>query len=195
MSEIPVAFSPDGRPARPTGDEDGRLQIWDAATGRQLFADADGQSRIERLAFAPDGRLMTAGWDGMVRVWDEPGRRELRRWRTGLGAITGLALSPDGGVVATCTTAEPNLRLWDSYSGRELPVSVGHSEGIASLRFTADGRDLVSVGSDRRVIRLEPVHRPRPGRSDSARSRSTPAPCPPRPTAPSWPTPRHWARP
>ncbi|GGY98925.1 nSTAND1 domain-containing NTPase [Streptomyces poonensis] len=71
-----MAFSPDSR-ALATGDEDGRIALWDVATGEKRTTLADSGD-ITSLAFSPDGRTLAVGSQDDIRLWNtapptEPG--------------------------------------------------------------------------------------------------------------------------
>jgi len=70
-----VAYSPDGRRLA-TGNGDGSVKIWDAATSRELLTLGGQRHGAGHVIFSPDGsRLASAGGDtGTVRVWDSTGK-------------------------------------------------------------------------------------------------------------------------
>ena len=103
-----VAMSPDGARVASVG-MDGRLRVWDAATGAELYAVehgplADGGLPIS-VAFSPNGALIATGGDGTysetVRVWEAADGTPVYTYRggyVGVGdiAITSVAFSPNG---------------------------------------------------------------------------------------------------
>jgi mitogen-activated protein kinase binding protein 1 len=56
-------------------------------------------------------------------------------------------IDPAGIYAATCSF-DKWIRLFDFYSGRCLARVSGHSELVTGVRFTQDGRRLISIGGD-----------------------------------------------
>ncbi len=64
-----LAFSPDGT-LLVSGDSEGDVQIWNAATGGLLATLKGHKLAVMDIAFAPDGRaFITGSRDGTVRAW------------------------------------------------------------------------------------------------------------------------------
>jgi WD40 repeat protein len=66
-----------------------------------------------------------------------------------------VALSPDGKLLAAGTnrwgsspTFPPVIHVWDLTTGREVHTLRGHDHRVVALRFTPDGKKLVSAGWD-----------------------------------------------
>jgi serine/threonine protein kinase/WD40 repeat protein len=139
-----LAIAPDGALAASIG-ADGRVGLWRPRDGASVGGFAAHRGPAHRVLFGAGG-LVTAGDDGAVRLWTQTGGR-LRELAHAKG-LYGLALAPDGVHLATSAVADPIVRVWDLASAappRELP---GHDKGVPDLRYTPDGRGLVTIDED-----------------------------------------------
>ncbi|MCC9609507.1 ankyrin repeat domain-containing protein [Blastopirellula sp. JC732] len=66
-----MEFSPDGKRLAAT-TWSGEVWIWEIPSGRPLLVLDDDVSRIESIAFLPDGSLVTANGTGTVHLWNLP---------------------------------------------------------------------------------------------------------------------------
>jgi WD40 repeat protein len=143
-------FSPDGRSVVTHLT---RLQRWDVATGKPLYADVSPlghTAAVRRLLFTPDGkRLVSTGEDGTIRTWDVAGARPLHTARLGPVPMAAWALTPDGGVLVG-VDEKLTLRRWCVTDGRALPdhelreakaLDIGLR--ACAVRVTPDGKELV----------------------------------------------------
>jgi WD40 repeat protein len=65
-----VAFSPDGQ-LLATASDNGRVRLWDPATGEHWSTLTVQARAVYGVAFSPDGRLLaTASDDKTARLWD-----------------------------------------------------------------------------------------------------------------------------
>ena len=137
-------MSPDGTRIATTGG-DGFVRIWDLATGKVLKSwQADDQRSVFTATFTPDGRhLLTSGWTGKVRLWDPTTGTELRQFGD-QSDFARTALSPDGKLIAASGKDGTSIVLYDAATGQKVRDISGHASHLAWLRFTPDGRRLVS---------------------------------------------------
>jgi WD40 repeat protein len=158
-----VEFSPEGRllAAIETDVDEkraGRVSVWDAKTRKLQFYTPSQGGQINSMAFSPDGRLLaTAGLDKMVWLFDASRAGKLVRQLIGHKSnINSVRFSPDGKILASASS-DGTVRLWDPANGREVrrlqvnggPEGVAHrTGGVRSVRFTSDGKWIVTVGED-----------------------------------------------
>lgn len=107
-----IAFSSDSR-LLASGGKDGKLRIWEAATGRELNTWLGHADEINSLAFSPDGHLLASA------------------------SVDPLPPSADGSRTASAL-AKDKIKLWDVSSGRELRSVPGYKV----INFSPDGRTL-----------------------------------------------------
>ncbi|MFL5245796.1 MAG: WD40 repeat domain-containing protein [Gemmataceae bacterium] len=170
-----VAFSPDGQRLA-TGCHDGAVRIWDVAKGlvikeikaHQITMPTPQPAAVYTLAWNNDGKqIASGGYDGSMKLWDatsgalvkefkaykekdfEKGHRE---------GVFSVAFSPDNKSLASCSS-DHTIKLWNVADGmvaREfvdpnLKPGAGpapaHPGWVYALRFTADGKYLLSIGS------------------------------------------------
>jgi WD40 repeat protein len=162
MAEVSsVTFSPDGKRLASAGGgffpQGGavhlwsEVHVWEAGTGRLLFALQGHTDRATSVVFSPDGtRLATASWDGTVRLWNADTGKEERVLHGHTDTVWSVAFSPDGKLLASAAR-DRTVRLWDLTSAQEPTVLNGHTQGVQSVAFSSDGETLASGSFDRTV--------------------------------------------
>jgi WD40 repeat protein len=158
-----LALSPDGKTLA-TGGGDREVKVWDVAADLAPRPYAGLEAPVRSLAISADGKtLVSSSADGAVEVWDTVS--EWQRWepiRFGAQDVR-IALSADGKLLATLPVGsvagklptDATLKVWDTASGRELPLpAVDLGRLSNAIAFTADGRSLVSAGGPIRLFGL-----------------------------------------
>lgn len=141
-----VAFSSDGKLIA-SGTKDKTAHIWDATTGEEKLAIRRHGLYITDLAFSPDGKtLVTAGNVRNIYLWDiGTGKRKMviKRHKSDISSV---AYSPDGTLLALGSRSG-DITIYDVDTMKPLKSFVGDHEVVAKVRFTADGKRLVSLDS------------------------------------------------
>jgi WD40 repeat protein len=152
---VSTALAPDGRRLA-VADFAGRVDLFDARTGRLVRTLRGDGPAVHAIAFAPHGqRLALGGGDGFVRLLDTTNGRETaalalpgdRKLVTGR-EVTDLAFSPDGGRLLTASRHD-GLRVWD-LAGHKSLWSAAVGERTRAV-FSPDGLRVISAGSDAAV--------------------------------------------
>jgi RNA polymerase sigma factor (sigma-70 family) len=154
-----VAFSPDGKSVWACS-QDGRVLVWDSATGEARDGLRDDGCKYLAMALSPDGkRLLIGGTTDAVK--GEGGRKTETGWMamysTALNeliwhdvhdsAVRAVAFSPDGRRVAGACD-DGNVLVKDAASGKTV-LTPGRAPGpITAVAFSHNGKVLASAGSD-----------------------------------------------
>ncbi len=116
-----AAWSPDGRHIL-TGDDQGQIVLWDAASGQRERAFAGHAGPVLGLAFSPNGaRILSGGADKTARLWDAASGAELRRLGGHARPLNMVAFSPGGKYLLTADAQA--VRVWYA-DARDLAASV-----------------------------------------------------------------------
>jgi WD40 repeat protein/serine/threonine protein kinase len=155
-----AVFSPDGERIA-SASQDGKVTIWDARSGKQLFQFRAHDEHARSVAYSPDGRLLaTTSWDKTVKIWDVQTLADDRdpmplHTFTRRGPGFGVVFSPDGKRLASAgrrgTRRDGSgkqlaeVRIWDAVSGQELCTLEGEEQPVSSgLTFSPDGQFLAT---------------------------------------------------
>jgi WD40 repeat protein len=151
-----VAISPDGKTAA-ASPGNGEIQLWNAANG-QPTKTLIGRSRIgQTLQFSPDGATLAASADdAAIQLFETASGRskgvtappisaEFIRVRSlrFTGPDRAIALVPHGGSAV----------IWEVPSGTRLSTDGGHHEGITSIGFSQDGKEVLSATGGGAILR------------------------------------------
>jgi WD40 repeat protein/transcriptional regulator with XRE-family HTH domain len=149
-----LAFSPDGTLLL-TSSEDGMLIIWDVETG-ELLRDLPDFT-VYKVDFSPDGTRVAAATFSGLQVWTyTPDSAELITFEGSQAILTipdgssGI-FSPDGKQLAALSfgVAGGNaIKVQDAVTSEELLTLIGHTDWIAGLAFSPDGKRLASTSLD-----------------------------------------------
>jgi len=140
-----AALSPDGKYAV-TGDWDGTVRFFDAATGREEKRLGAHRDLVSGLAFSRDGKLLASASNyGDVTLWDLNRREPVAALASQLDAVHSLAISPDGRRLAAGGNGLQAIKLWDLATQQEVATLAGQGVIHTGLQFSPDGNALLSI--------------------------------------------------
>jgi WD40 repeat protein len=164
-----VEFSPDDRWLATASANSVRL--WDTQTPSAAPKILHGPSKINAIAFSPDGKtLATVGDDSSVRLWDitAPNPSDRMRALNGHGARwLNVGFSRDGQWMAA-SNADGAAQLWKWPDPTAATWILPHGKGgVYALAFSPDSKWL-ATGSDDKSVRMwnlldaDPSNNPKP---------------------------------
>jgi hypothetical protein len=119
-----------------TGGWDGKVKLWDAATGEDFRTSPDQGGLVFPVAFSSDGRrIVTGSADQTAKLWDASTGKELLTLRGHSDWIFCVAFSPDGQRIVT-GSGDHTMRVWEAatHSGANHQVAGRKNERPTPVR-------------------------------------------------------------
>ncbi len=140
--------------------QDPEVLVWDAESGKRQQFTIPGKRTCLRGEFTPDDRFLHT-WDRYFRpvpLLSLTPTGEINLWELATGRLahtiklpgrlpTAVGFRRDGRLVAL-GMSDGDVALWDVVAGTVRRYLKGHRGPVQSLTFSADGKRLISVGSD-----------------------------------------------
>jgi WD40 repeat protein len=141
-----VAFSADGKTLA-VGQEDGKITLWNVATGHKRSTLGGHESFVVSLAFAPDGATLASSGNGcLTRIWDVATASERFSFTGRTNTSAALCFSPDSRLLATSDHITPTVRLWNMESGTEHASLKGPAGAVVGVAISPDGTTVAAAG-------------------------------------------------
>lgn len=164
-----AVFSPDGSRIafggghyQWAGSLDRSIRVWDLTTD-QVRTLGSHSELVGGLSWSPDGRtLASCSWSGEIKLWDLASGTELPPLPSPVvhRVVLRVSFSPDGRYLAAAGGGMPNttgsIDLYDVPARKWVRNYRGHSTSVCDVRFSADGRRLVSASFDG-TVKIWPV--------------------------------------
>lgn len=145
-----VTFSPDGL-SLASSDTNGKIQIWDAVNGQQLFFCQGHNSWVWNVAFAPNAPVLAScGQDHTIKLWNTSNGECFKTLHGHSNIVTEIAFSPDGQLIASSST-DRTVKIWNSVTGESIQTLEGHSACVWSVDFHPKGQLLASAAEDNTI--------------------------------------------
>jgi WD40 repeat protein len=155
-----LAFSADGRRIAVGLGRSGGLRVIDSATGVELLADRDYGDRIQGLAFAPDGALITSSYDGQLRRYGLDLKLTVKRAAPDGKEPYGVSIDPSGRRVAVGYNDETPVTILDAKTLKPLSkakTSDLRDGDLAIVAWSREGATLVAGGLAQRNSRADGI--------------------------------------
>jgi len=129
------------------GMKDGRVSIWNFATGGLLHSLHEHTNEINALCFSQDGSLLASGGkDNLVVLYDVR-QGVAKRLEGHFARVLGLAFAPEDKTLVS-TSWDGTIRFW-SMANYQVALTLVHDGGpVNSVAFSPDGNLMATSGSD-----------------------------------------------
>ncbi|HEX5966739.1 MAG TPA: caspase family protein [Pyrinomonadaceae bacterium] len=117
----------------------GQIQLWDAASGRELGALKSHGRGVTKLVFSRDGKLIaSAASDNTIKIWDVENRREVRTLLGHTSNVESMDFTPDGRLLASASD-DGSTFIWDARNGEHLLTLISLDDGSEWMVVTPQG--------------------------------------------------------
>lgn len=125
------------------------LQVWDVATGQQIWEDP--------LAWSPEKWKLVHGvrMDECVQIWERNTWQSLRIYPGNSEKVISVAWSPDGNYLASATLAH-TVHIWNASTGELVTNYHGHNDRVTAAIWSPDGNWIASASADH-TVQIWPV--------------------------------------
>jgi WD40 repeat protein len=147
-----LAFSPCGRYVAAVWTGRGPVTLWKTGTSEKhielrLFSEDDTEDY--GVGFSPDGTGVVVLGRNLVRIWDLTTCQVLASFEA--PGSEALAVAPQANLIATAGLApesKANVTLWDPATLLAMREFEGHTQSVAAIAFSSDGKMLATGGRD-----------------------------------------------
>lgn len=140
-----AAFSPNGKQVITSGN-DGKLRIWDSATGQQLSL-FDAPDAITAAFFDSSENLIFALAKQSVTVWEASSHGKLHEFPHYAESLSANAIDHQGQRIIT-TGADNEAHVTTIIRSAQSTFLHGHAVTGLAARFTSDGKYAITDGSN-----------------------------------------------
>ena len=120
------------------------VQFWDVKTGKPL-QELRHENTFGTFALSANGKLLATGNREEIIVWDVPKRKQLRKIAVKDAYESLIVFSPDNETLASFSTADWIIHLWDIPSGKEKRQFAPHKVALAGMQFISGDKTLIAA--------------------------------------------------
>jgi WD40 repeat protein len=152
-----VALTEDGQYV--AASRSNQLFLYHVPTGRMVAKLTDGEIKaadgtpagvahrdlVQSLTFNRDGDLLASGSFREVKLWRRPSDVQQRKYDAA-AVVNALTVSPDKRLLAASSGNQ--VQIWTVDDGKVVATLQGHTDAVTGVRFTANGKQVVSSSKD-----------------------------------------------
>ena len=137
--------------------EDGRIELWDLASGDGILGGESLGERIHAVSFTPDGTALALGWgSATASIWEVPARADAATLVVEYPAnrVDAAAFSPGGSLILSGSYSDGSVvvEVRDVATGTLLATPTGHRGEVETVAFSRDGSTFASSSQDATIL-------------------------------------------
>jgi WD40 repeat protein len=135
-----------------SGLYNGTIEIWDIAAGVCIQKLMRHSCSVTSITAFTDNKLASASKNGTIRIWDIATGACIQTLKAHGDPVTFIIALTDYKLASVASGLEDaTIRIWDTAIDISNRILDGHSEGINSVAFSADGKQMASGSTDNTV--------------------------------------------
>jgi WD40 repeat protein len=153
-----VDFSPDGRTlASGSGDDEsrGEVKLWEVESGKSRLTLGTPGYRVKPIFFSNDGRFLAFS-NGQIWIWNTRIGTPLHALAQQEGGEITAAFNRDASLIVSGRT-DGLIMVREVLTGKVIKRWEAHPQGVTTVRFSHNGRWLVSGGEDKTIKIWDPT--------------------------------------
>lgn len=150
-----LTYSPDGQIIA-TGGDDGKVKLWNSASGFCFVTFVEHVSAITGISFAKNGHiLITSSLDGTVRAFDLTRYRNFRTFTSPSPVqFSCVAIDSSGEIICAGCVDSFDIYTWSVQTGSLLDILSGHEGPVSGLAFMPNSENLLASCSWDKTVRI-----------------------------------------
>jgi WD40 repeat protein len=131
-------------------DNIGRIDIWDANTGKPVTNLIEGRvMAVTSMAWPGHGKTLIAGLnDGKIVTWNTTTWQRIAVLKGHTGVVFNFAISLNDLILASVGDGDRTARLWDLENGQPIGSPLQHAKNVRCLSFSPNGKELATGCTD-----------------------------------------------
>lgn len=140
-----------------SGSDDGKIRLWNAATGECCQTLSGHQGRIRHVSFSPDGKLLaSASHDRTIKVWDVNTGKCVRTYRGHTDWIWSVIFSQNNHTLISASD-DHKVLVWDTSTNKSRLLGRLETEWMWTMA-SHPRADILATAGNNQAINLWDIH-------------------------------------